>query len=111
MRIKSFTGLLVFCGFMLAVLRAWSQYPAGPQISKDGTAVVLEEYASLPLSSITTGTYPPPIDFSSQLGRVNFLRSEPATAPLSSSRLFVNDLNRNLYILDKTSKTFTAYIN
>lgn len=34
--------------------------------------------------------------------------SEPAGPPLSSSRFFVPDLNRNLYILDKSSKTFTA---
>jgi hypothetical protein len=90
---------------------AWAQYPAGPQITKDGTAVLLQDYASLPLSSRTTGSYPPAIDFASQLGRVNFLRSEPANAPLSSSRFFVNDLNRNLYILDKTTKTCTPYIN
>jgi hypothetical protein len=72
---------------------------------------LLQDYASLPLSSRTIGSYPPPIDFTNQLGRVNFLRSEPATAPRSSSRFFVNDLNRNLYILDKTTKTFTSYIN
>jgi len=90
---------------------AWAQYPAGPQITKDGTAVLLENYASLPLSSRTRDRYPPPIDYGNQLGRVNFLRSETADAPLSSSRYFVNDLNRNLYILDKSNNTFTAYIN
>src|SRR5436309_8732786 len=91
--------------------RAWAQYPSGPQITKDGTAVLLQDYASLPLSSRTTGSYPPPINYAGQLGRVNFLRSEPATTPQSSSRFFVNDLNRNLYILDKTTKAFTPYIN
>ena len=60
---------------------------------------------------MTTGNYPPPIDFSSQLGRANHLRSEPPNAPNSSSRFFVNDQNRNLYILDKLSKTFAPYIN
>ena len=104
-------GLLLFYAVLTLATRTWAQYPAAPQIFRDGTAVVLEEYASLPLSSVTTGTYPPPINFSYQLGRVNFLRSEPPNAPLASSRLFVNDLNRNLYILDKTSKTFTTYIN
>ena len=39
------------------------------------------------------------------------MRSEPPNAPNSSSRFFVNDQNRNLYILDKSSKTFTPYIN
>jgi glucose/sorbosone dehydrogenase len=101
---------LFFCCFIAGALTANAQYPSGPQIAKDGTAVSVEEFANLPLSSRTTGTYPPPIDFAGQLGRVNFFRSEPGNA-LSSSRFFVNDLNRNFYILDKTSKTFTNYIN
>jgi len=66
---------------------------------------------SLPVSSRTSGSYPPPIDFADQLGRVNFLRSEPANAPESPVRFFVNDLNRNLYILEKATRTFTPYIN
>ncbi|MDB6064531.1 MAG: hypothetical protein JWR26_739 [Pedosphaera sp.] len=90
---------------------AWSQYPTGPQISKDGTAVRLEDYASLPISSRTITTYPPTINLADQLGRVNFLRSEPTNCSLSSTRFFVNDLNRNFYILNKTTKTFTIYIN
>ena len=63
------------------------------------------------MSSRTAGVYPSPIDMADQLGRVNFLRSEPANATQSSSRFFVNDLNRNLYILDKTTRTVTPYIN
>ncbi len=88
-----------------------AQYPFGPQVAKDGTAVLLQDYVSLPASSRTSGSYPPPIDFADQLGRVNFLRSEPADAPESPVRFFVNDLNRNLYILEKASRTFTPYIN
>src|SRR5437762_181990 len=84
-----------------------SAYPPAAEITKDGTAVVLQDYASLPLSSRTLGGYPPPIDFAGQLARVNFLRSEPANA----SRFFVADNNRNLYVLDKAAKTFTPYIN
>jgi len=90
---------------------AFAQYPSGFQVAKDGTAVSIEEYANLPLSTRTISTYPPPMDFTGQLGRVNFLRSEPANAPLSASRFFVNDLNRNFYILDKAARTFTTYIN
>lgn len=88
-----------------------AQYPNTAQISKDGTAVEIDDYATLPLSSRTTSTYPPAINFGGQLGRVNFFRSEPSSAPAATSRFFVNDLNRNLYILDKASRTFTAYIN
>lgn len=98
------------CGLLVAVA-APAQYPSTGQITKDGTAIALEEYASLPLSSRTTGTYPPPINYANQLARVNFLRSEPANAPLAASRFFVCDLNRNLYGLNRTSRVFTTYIN
>src|SRR4051812_16613213 len=101
--------LACYCVVAFTCLRA--QYPNAPQIAKDGTPVASDEYATLPLSSRTTSTYPPPINFSGQLGRVNFLRSEPAAAPGSATRLFVNDLNRNLYILDKGTRAFTIYIN
>ncbi|MGH7962180.1 MAG: PQQ-dependent sugar dehydrogenase, partial [Candidatus Binatia bacterium] len=104
-------GSLLLVSMMVGTRAVWAQYPSGPQISKDGIAVVLRDYASQPLSSRTTDTYPPPINFTNQLGRVNFLRSEPANAPRASARFFVNDLNRTLYTLDKTSKTFTPYIN
>jgi len=114
MRARSFIGLRP----LIVVLASWlglstirAQYPATPQIAKDGTAVAIEEYATMPLSSRTTTTYPPAINFEGQLGRVNFLRSEPANAPGATSRFFVNDLNRNFYVLDKTTETFTAYIN
>ncbi|MGH9199285.1 MAG: hypothetical protein ACRD1T_26595, partial [Acidimicrobiia bacterium] len=102
---------LLLVGLTAGMSTVWAQYPAAPEVTKDGTAVVLEDYASLPLSSRTTGVYPPPLNFADQLGRVNFLRSEPANAPQSSSRFFAPDNNRNLYILDKTTRTFTPYIN
>ncbi|MFL6514221.1 MAG: PQQ-dependent sugar dehydrogenase [Chthoniobacterales bacterium] len=104
-------AIVVAVGYCTAAITVTGQYPAGPQVAKDGTAVSLEDFASLPLSSRTTSTYPPPINFAGQLGRVNFLRSEPSDAPLSGSRFFVNDLNRNLYLLDKNSRAFTTYIN
>src|SRR5947207_15897211 len=108
---RAIIGVLLLGCTVREVNNANAQYPSGAQIAKDGTAIAIEEYASLPLSSRTTGTYPPPIEFGGQLGRVNFLRSEPANSPLASSRFFVNDLNRTLYILDKTSKTYPNYVN
>ena len=101
----------LYCCWSTAIPNVRAQYPNSPQIAKDGTAVAIEDYATLPLSSRTTSTYPPPINFGGQLGRVNFFRSEPANAAAAASRFFVNDLNRNLYILNKATKTFTAYIN
>jgi hypothetical protein len=90
---------------------ASGQYPSTFQIRKDRTALVLQDYASLPISSRTFTTYPPTNNYADQLGRINFLRSEPSNAPLSSVRFFVNDLNRNLYLLDRSTKTFVVYIN
>jgi hypothetical protein len=106
-------GLIVFeiCLLLISGAATWAQYPSAPQVTKDGTSIQLADYASLPLSSATTSTYPPPINFGSYLARVNFLRSEPVDAPLASSRFFVCDLNRNIYILDKSNRTFTPYIN
>lgn len=88
-------------------------YPTTFQITNGGAAVVLEDYATLPLSgrggSITS--FGANVSLSDQLARPTFLRSEPANAPLAGSRFFVTDLNRNLYILDKNTKAFTPYIN
>ncbi len=122
-RVIRSVGFLLLLGFFGNVLVARAQYPPRPQISKDGTAVLLEDYASLPLSSTThhagveMGFVPLPsgkkgeINFKGELGRVTSLRSEPANAPLAASRLFVNDENGTLYILDKSTKQFTPYLS
>ena len=90
----------------------FAQYPSRSQISKDGTAVLLEDYANLPLSSPTHGgATPRTIDHKAQLGRVTSLRSEPANAPLANSRFFVDDQSSTVYILDKATKKFTPYLN
>jgi len=107
------------CVFALFARPALAQYPAGPQVAKDGTAVLLENYARAPLSSRTlTGVaYSPtnPIIFSDQLARINFLRAEPTNAPGFGSRYFICDQNRNLYIVDKSNpfstNGWTKYIN
>jgi hypothetical protein len=122
-KVTKLTGLLHFGVPLLIILAAAAfasvtfaqypaQYPSQSQVSKDGTAVLLEDYVALPLSSVTHGGVPkPPVDYKGQLGRVSSMRSEPSNAPLSASRLFVNDQNGTLYILDKNSKQFTAYLN
>ena len=108
---------LAFVWLLLGAVTAFAQYPATSQIAKDGTAVLLEDWAFAPLSSRTPNTgynysnYPPAIDYAEQVGRVNFLRAEPANAPLAVTRFFVCDMNRNLYTLDRTSGVFTAYID
>src|SRR5690242_17521228 len=94
------------------VMQAQSSYPTGPQLKNDGTAVVLEDFASVPLSSPTHGgATSKAINFRAQLGRVNGMHSEPANAPRAASRFFVVDQSGTVYILDKSSKKFTPYIS
>ncbi len=113
--------LRFYCGVTLAALLliglpvVWAQYPlqypSSSQVTKDGTAILVEDYATPPLSSaMGDHPYPPPIDYRGQLARVVSMRSEPANATLSSSRFFVADMNGNLYILNKATKKFTPYI-
>jgi hypothetical protein len=89
------------------------EYPSGVQITKDETAVLVQDYASLPVSASRkeAGSYPPPIDYSTQLARATSLHSEPASASLADKRFFVVDQNGILYILDKGTRKFTPYID
>jgi hypothetical protein len=102
-------------GLLLSLPVVWAQYPlqypAKSEVRKDGTAILIEDYATPPLSSALMGReYPPPIDYHGQLARVVSLRSEPANAPMAPARFFVADMNGNLYILDKATRKFTPYI-
>ncbi len=113
--VKFYIVISLLAGLVAALPAAWAQYPLEypnkPQALKDGTAILVEDYASAPLSSQMMGhEYPPPINFRDSLGRVNSLRSEPANAPMAASRFFVTDMNGTLYILDKATKKFTPYI-
>ena len=101
-------GLLAVC--FVAAPAARAQYPAKPQVMKDGTTVMLVDYANPPLSSATHSGAGSAIDYKGQLGRVTALRAEPANAPLASSRVFVDDQSGTLYILDTKTKNFTPYL-
>jgi len=105
-----FLGLL--CGLPL-LSSGQIPYPATFQVTKGGAAAVLEDYATLPLSGRggSISNYGPNVILSDQLARPTFIRSEPTNAPLGNSCFFVTDLNRNLYILDKNTRTFTPYLN
>jgi len=90
---------------------ALAQYPTKSQVSKDGTAVMLEDYANPPLSNAThSGANTTAIDYKLQLGRVTSMRAEPENAPLAAKRIFVNDQSSTLYILDTATKKFTPYL-
>jgi hypothetical protein len=86
--------------------RASIEVAALPRIATTTTAVVLENYATVPLSGRSGA-----VNFANQLGRINFMRSEPSGAPQAAARFFANDLNRNLYILARSDKSFTSYLN
>jgi len=104
--------MMILVGLLTSTPAAFAQYPTKPQIFKDGTAILIQDYASVPISSLRlNGPYPAPIDYHGQLGKVNTLRSEPANAPLSSTRLFVIGQNGILYILNIKTKEFTPYID
>jgi len=105
-------GFVLLVALFTSAAFLFAQYPSRSQVGKDGTAVMLEDYASLPLSSPTHGgATSPTIDYKAQLGRVTSLRSEPANAPLANARFFVDDQSSTLYILDKASKKFAPYLN
>src|ERR1700676_1235281 len=114
-RLRFHCGVALLIVLLLSLRIVWAQYPlqypSSSQITKDGTAILVEDYANPPLSSaMGDHAYPPPIDYKGMLARVNALRSEPANAPLASTRFFVADMNGNLYTLDKATRKFTPYI-
>jgi Glucose / Sorbosone dehydrogenase len=115
MEFQRSTGIFLGLGLLACCFAggpvAFAQYPTEPQIKKDGTAVTLEDYVTPPLSSPTHGgANTTAIDYKGQLARVNSLRAEPANAPLAASRIFVDDMNGTLYILETTSKKLTPYL-
>ena len=67
----------------------------------------LADFATLPITGLLDGKG----QTDGMLARVNSLRQEPGNVPGGASRLFLNDLNGPLYILDKAAKTFTTYLD
>ena len=111
-RLKLLIGVILAVGLIASIPVAYAQYPSKPQVTKDGTAILIQDYASVPISSLRlNGPYPAPIDYHGQLGKANSLRSEPADAPLSTTRFFVIGQNGILYILNTKTKEFTTYID
>jgi len=115
---KHFTGALIGTALIAACsttplsVTPEAAYPPGPQLKYNGTALLLEDYATIPLSGRRNdGPYPGKIDMTEQLGRANALRSEPADAPQADKRFFVPGQNGMLYVLDKATRQFTPYLD
>jgi hypothetical protein len=84
---------LVVCGVLAVTSGTRAQAPL---------TLDVEDFATAPITgSFNGGTGNP-----GSLARLNFLRPEPG-----SDRLFVNDLNGPLYILDPKTKAFTTYLD
>src|SRR5207248_10473110 len=89
-RLKS--ALSVFASVVCA-------FAASPQLT-----IEIKDYATMPMSGAVDGAG----NSAGLLARINFLREEPGG---SRKRLFVNDLNGPLYILDKETKKTTVYLD
>jgi hypothetical protein len=95
-------------------MRAWQLVGGAMLVVASGaiaasTSVTLEVADVVPMP--ITGTFDGKGQTDGMLARVNSLRQEPAGAPSGASRLFLNDLNGPLYILDKASKAFSTYLD
>jgi len=85
-------------GVTLFILAITSSKAAEPQIT-----IELKDYVTMPMTGVTEGKGTNEV----LLARVNAIREEPGGA----NRLFIADLNGPLYILDKSTKKFTTYLN
>jgi hypothetical protein len=66
-------------------------------------ALEIKDYVAMPITGKLDGTG----QTDGMLARINSLREEPG----GGSRFFVNDLNGPVYILDKTTKKLTTYLD
>jgi hypothetical protein len=84
--------------FLFVVASIRCAFPAASDL-----IIEIKDYATMPITG-AKGTS----NSESLLARINVLREEPGP---SRKRLFVNDVNGPLYILDKDTKKLTTYLN
>src|SRR5215813_9245370 len=92
-------GLEVRLGHAVLVLPS---VVCGLAASPDLT-IEIKDYAAIPITGAVDG----PGNSAGLLARINFLREEPG----GKRRIFVNDLNGPLYILDPQTKKATTYLD
>jgi mono/diheme cytochrome c family protein len=87
----------------LRALAAGKEVTAAPvsRVVSGAPKLELADYAQMPITGELDGEATRGL-----LARVNFMRDEPG-----GRRFFVSDLNGPLYILDKTTKRFTTYLD
>jgi hypothetical protein len=82
-------------------------YASSIQQADAQLALKVQDYAAAPLTGHLNGSSNNSTT-SAYIARINFMAEEPG---VEANRFFVNDLNGPLYILDKTSRQFTKYLN
>ncbi len=85
----------------LACLSASISYaiPAAPELT-----IEIKDYATMPITGKVDGKS----NSAGLLAKVNILRQEPG---VSKARFFVNDVNGQLYILDRNTRKLTTYLD
>ncbi|HSU65735.1 MAG TPA: PQQ-dependent sugar dehydrogenase [Tepidisphaeraceae bacterium] len=73
-------------------------------VSAEDLTIEIKDYASMPVTGSVDGAG----NSAGLLARINFLREEPGGG---RRRLFVNDLNGPLYILEKATKKSIVYLD
>ncbi|MAT71992.1 MAG: hypothetical protein CMJ58_21010 [Planctomycetaceae bacterium] len=76
---------------------------AGP--ARANLTLRMEDFATAPMTGSVA--FPSATQASAYLARINFLSEDPVDA----NRLFVNDQNGPLYVLDRTTRQFTQYMD
>ena len=75
---------------------------APAQVTSPPMTLQLSDYLAMPVTGIPEGA-----GNDGSLARINFMREEPGTA----GRWFINDLNGQLYIVDKATKKIATYLD
>jgi hypothetical protein len=91
-------GCVLAIVFVAACLTALLGAGGPPQL-----ALEIRDYAAMPITGLVDGKG----QTDGMLARINSLREEPGGA----QRFFVNDLNGPVYILDKSTKKLTTYLD
>lgn len=95
----SLPAVITFLALLVSSAVANGAVDAAPEITLE-----VRDYATMPMTGKVDGKG----QVTGLLARVNFMREEPGG---SKKRVFVNDLNGPLYILDNLTGKFTTYLN
>src|SRR5690349_281667 len=87
--------LTCIAAVLLSIMPGWA---APPELT-----IELKDFAAMPVTGAVDG----PGNSAGLLARINFLRQEPG----GKRRIFVNDLNGPLYILDKETRKPATYLD